>query len=1053
MLKRKIGRLALSALLTCAMVMTSVLTMPIASFADPPATVTIDPGEATVTLGKTAQFAATLDGAEPDDKVVWSVEGNTADGTSISQSGLLTVSDIEGAETLSVVAASEKYPDVSETAEVTVADLPFSMNLKRDDLVLHYTFNMNDRGASNDQLKDYSPKGNDAAISGNPTAAQWSANGFTFGGTGAPNSIRIPATANLVSPQMTLVFGLTRTGTQSGNGSLFSGKSGWSSNGLWMNTSNCYISHNGTTNTTLGTYTTVFPQNSRVEFGYAVDARTAAATGTVMLNGVKSATNVAQGAITRLADLSHYSIGLNTWGDEQLVNARFDKYMIFNRTLTEAELLEVYQGRLDPYKSALNSEILSALGRNADYYTKNSMDIFRSARRAAVNVLKNRTASAQDVDAATAALKLAARQLEALPGVVAGVSIDPAAPTVNIAKTQQFTASVDTAAGVPKDVEWTVNSDESRITQDGLLSVSKDETKTELAVTVTSTIDYSKSATATVAVTFDPVVIGISVSPSYAYVMKGETESFSADVEKVGSGSDGVTWSVDGESAGTAIDGNGELTVAEGETKIPLTVKATSVLDPTKDATAKVTPYAITGVTIAAPAENPQKGRTRIFTASVNGSNVPESSRGVTWEVTGGTSADTAINALGALFVGTDETAQKLNIKATSVKNPLHSQTIEMDVDEYVASRLAPNNGYWNTVRRIPGTGAAYANNAAISGWDSTGTWRTITGETAAPTLSNNTGWSQSAPSQIYPDSERVFIGDYTTAYRCTSAANPGDDIATYVGGATSDYADIDFTLGMRVGSGAGAAIFRYQDIYNYYYVKATVGSGYTLGKVVNGTDTVLRTASTAVAANTWYNLRIIVKGNNITVQRLGFAYWNIRAASQVVTIWNNVTLDSAETFKMGRCGLWAPGGNSTARFNLIGIGSRDFNYTLANDTFTITSGSQGHLKSLRVNGGNRTDFDFLANEDNLRVEMGLNKYLGELKFRYSVNGAADRTANTGSSQDIRDMSVDTDAKKILVDYSGGASANAAGIRDFAVSESYSLGTDAEAGVYVRCVI
>jgi hypothetical protein len=1030
-----------------------------------PDSISVAPDAVSVRVGGTQQFTATVTGGDPSADIVWSVVGNTDPATAVSEGGLLTVSGIEGAKALIVVAASGEDPTVFASAAVTVADLPFSTDLSRNDLVLHYIFDADDKGPNNNIVKDYSPRGNDAVIDGNPTASQWSADGFTFGGQGAPNSIKIPASANLVNPRMTIVFGLTRTGTQSGSGSLFSGKSGWSSNGFWMNTNNCYISHNGTASTTLGAYTTVFPTNQRREFAYSADARTADATGVVMMNGVKSATNVAGGAITRLANLAHYSIGLNTWGDEQLVNARFDKYMIFNRDLTEAELLEVYQGRLDPHKAELNDEILSALGRNETYYTEASMNALRSARRAAVNVLKDRTASDETIGLAVAELRLAVRSLATVPDIVRSVTVTPETATVNLTGSQQFAVDVQTGdASIPKTVEWSVNSEKSAVTQDGLLTVSAAETATALTVKATSTVDYAVYGAATVTVTFDPVVVSVDVSPKTVNVMKGTTAFFEAELNTVGGASEAVVWSVNSEKS--SINAEGVLSVAADETASSLTVTATSVFDGTKSVAATANLYEITGVTITPPSANPQKGRLSLFTATVNGTGVPEDARGVVWTVTGATSAQTIVNAFGGLAVGADETASTLTLKAASIKNPAKFAELAVTVEEYREEKLIPNNSYYNSVRRaantaenLYGSASVYANNAVIADWESSGVWRTITGQTAPNVMSTNTGltWSISqvgAPSSagtLYPAGEGIYLGDWSTYYRFTGGAGLGSDMVTYAGGATnSNFADVDYSVGMRLVSGAGAVVFRFRDALNYYYVKATVGEGYRLGKVENGVDTVLRTATTGVRANTWYNLRVQVAGNTVKVTRHGYAYWTIRSGAPSATIFDNVTLDADAPFKQGRVGLWAPDGNTDAQFNLIRIGNHDFNYKLENDTFAIASGSQGQLKSLKVKDGTYADIEFMGNEDNNQLEMGLNKYLGELKFKYSVAGGADRTANTGASEDIREMAYDTDAGKISVDYSTGASENATGIRDFAVSESYSLGTDPEVGDYVQ---
>ena len=173
-----------------------------------------------------------------------------------------------------------------------------------------------------------------------------------------------------------------------------------------------------------------------------------------------------------------------------------------------------------------------------------------------------------------------------------------------------------------------------------------------------------------------------------------------------------------------------------------------------------------------------------------------------------------------------------------------------------------------------------------------------------------------------------------------------------------------------------------------------------TVGKVVNGTDTVLHTGSAGVSAGTWYNLRVIVKGDLITVKRYGFAYWRVANEAQITNIIVNKPLGNA--FSIGYCGMWTPQGSANVHFNLVGIGSQDYNYTIANNTFTLTSGSQGNIKGLYVNNGVNTNMNFVSNEDQIRVEMGINRYLGELKFKYQVGTGTIATASTPNRPALR---------------------------------------------------
>lgn len=90
----------------------------------PPATitgVTVTPATATVEAGKTQKFTATVSGTGNYDKsVTWTVSGSNNAGTTISETGLLTVATDETATTLTVKATAADDDNKSATATVTV---------------------------------------------------------------------------------------------------------------------------------------------------------------------------------------------------------------------------------------------------------------------------------------------------------------------------------------------------------------------------------------------------------------------------------------------------------------------------------------------------------------------------------------------------------------------------------------------------------------------------------------------------------------------------------------------------------------------------------------------------------------------------------------------------------------------------------------------------------------------------------------------------------------------------------------------------------------------
>jgi uncharacterized protein YjdB len=157
------------------------------------------------------------------------------------------------------------------------------------------------------------------------------------------------------------------------------------------------------------------------------------------------------------------------------------------------------------------------------------------------------------------------------------VSLSPTTATVTAGQTQTFTATV---TGSTKGVTWSSTS-VGTIDQNGVFTAVSAGTGT---VTATSVEDTTKSASASVTVKSSGGGgggISVSLTPATASVSVGGTQQFTATV--TGS-SAGVTWTATG-SVGT-VDSNGMFTATKAGMGV---VKATSVGDPTKSASANVT--------------------------------------------------------------------------------------------------------------------------------------------------------------------------------------------------------------------------------------------------------------------------------------------------------------------------------------------------------------------------------------------------------------------------------------------------------------------------------
>jgi uncharacterized protein YjdB len=270
---------------------------------------------------------------------------------------------------------------------------------------------------------------------------------------------------------------------------------------------------------------------------------------------------------------------------------------------------------------------------------------------------------------------------------VTGVSVSPSNQSITRGRTLQFNASVTGTNNPNNTVTWRVSSNAAgtgavtpgtTINANGLLTVAANETATTLYVIATSVADASKSGNVSVSVII-PTVTGVSVSPSGQSITRGGTLQFNASVTGTNNPDNSVTWRVSSNAAGTGvvtsgttINANGLLTVAANETATTLYVIATSVADTSKSGNISVSVIipTVTGVSVSPSGQSITRGSTLQFNASITGTNNPDNS--VTWRVssnaagTGAVTPRTTINANGLLTVAANETATTLYVIATS---------------------------------------------------------------------------------------------------------------------------------------------------------------------------------------------------------------------------------------------------------------------------------------------------------------------------------------------------------------------------------------------------
>ena len=216
------------------------------------------------------------------------------------------------------------------------------------------------------------------------------------------------------------------------------------------------------------------------------------------------------------------------------------------------------------------------------------------------------------------------------------VSVSPTSANVVTGAQQQFTATVTGTANTA--VSWSVSGAGCAGTGCGLVTSSGFYTAPAtvpnpptVAVTATSQADTTKSASATVTI-LTPVVV--TLSPTAVKVTTGTTHKFTASV--TGTANKAVTWTLTG--AGCSGSTCGTITSAglyTAPVALPspptVTVKAISVADPTKSASATVTVILPVLVHVLPATAFVTIGEHLQFTAQVSGT----SNTAVKWSVSG----------------------------------------------------------------------------------------------------------------------------------------------------------------------------------------------------------------------------------------------------------------------------------------------------------------------------------------------------------------------------------------------------------------------------------
>jgi hypothetical protein len=304
---------------------------------------------------------------------------------------------------------------------------------------------------------------------------------------------------------------------------------------------------------------------------------------------------------------------------------------------------------------------------------------------------------------------------------ISSVTVSPADVSVAKGGTQQFSVTVAGTGDYSDAVVWSIDGNagaQTTISASGLLSVAADEAAETLTVTAASAADNTKYGRAAANISQTPppgpTIASVTISPASAFVTKGETLQFSADVAGTGAYSTELAWTVDGNTgAQTTISESGLLSVAADESAATLTVTARSAADSAKygiAAVALIDPPAVVSVTVHPANISIVKGKTQQFSVTVAGTG--DYSDAVVWTVDGNTGVQTSISESGLLSVAADETAAALRVTAASAADNTKSGGATVNVvDPVLITSVMVSPGAATVIK-----GGAFQFSAAVTG-------------------------------------------------------------------------------------------------------------------------------------------------------------------------------------------------------------------------------------------------------------------------------------------------------------------------------------------------
>lgn len=260
------------------------------------------------------------------------------------------------------------------------------------------------------------------------------------------------------------------------------------------------------------------------------------------------------------------------------------------------------------------------------------------------------------------------------------VEVSPNAVTVAPGSVITFAAIVNGSEELSKEVTWSISGQRdpnTKITSDGVLTISADEDAMMIRVTARSIIDTSKYGTATISIDEEAPILqqvtGFYLEPIEATVIKDHSLRFQAIVTGVNITNHDATFAVSGnQSPQTIITPEGVLYVDKEETSALLIVTGTCAADPNYTDTSLVTVIppelaedepVVTVIQLYPAYTQIGRGMNARFAVQLTGLNNPPAS--IIWELTGASSLATHVSRDGVVYIGADEQLHEITLRAT----------------------------------------------------------------------------------------------------------------------------------------------------------------------------------------------------------------------------------------------------------------------------------------------------------------------------------------------------------------------------------------------------